>query len=161
MNWIKKGLLAAPEGKSVRVPLGLWVKCESCGEIIYKRELERTLHVCHKCGYHFRLSAHERIGITVDEGSFEEFDADIDPVDSLDFKDLKRYKDRLKSTQKKTRLRDAIVSGEGSINGRRVMLAVFDFSFMGGSMGSVVGEKITRMFEKALSTGCGAVVFSS
>ena len=164
MIWFKKDIFTngeAAEGKSVKVPFGLWVKCEHCGEIIYKKEVERNLDVCPKCNYHFRISARSRINITFDEGTFIETNEKIEPIDALDFKDLKRYKDRLKSSQKETGLRDAMITGEGDIGGQRVSAAVFEFSFMGGSMGSVVGEKITRVIERAIEARAGAVIFSS
>lgn len=164
MIWFKKDLFTngeAAEGKSVKVPFGLWVKCEHCGEIIYKKEVERNLDVCPKCNYHFRISARSRINITFDEGSFIETDEKIEPIDALDFKDLKRYKDRLKSSQKETGLRDAMITGEGEIGGQRASAAVFEFSFMGGSMGSVVGEKITRAIERAIDAKCAMIIFSS
>ncbi|MBI1912491.1 MAG: acetyl-CoA carboxylase carboxyltransferase subunit beta [Deltaproteobacteria bacterium] len=162
MIWFKKDILSnGEESKSVKVPFGLWVKCDHCGEIIYKKEVERNLDVCPKCNYHFRISARSRINILVDEGTFKEFDANVEPVDALDFKDLKKYKDRIKSSQKESGLKDAMVSGEGLINGQKAMLAVFEFSFMGGSMGSVVGEKITRAVERGIDNKCGVIVFSS
>lgn len=162
MVWFKKEIFSnGDDGKSVKVPFGLWVKCEHCGEIIYKKEVERNLDVCPKCNYHFRISAHARINIIVDEGTFKEQNAGIEPVDALEFKDLKKYKDRLKASQKETGARDAIVSGEGLINGIKTMIAVFEFSFMGGSMGSVVGEKIARTVEAAIKAECPVVIFSS
>jgi len=162
MIWFKKEIRAnGEEVKSVKVPLGLWVKCDHCGEIIFKKEVERNLDVCPKCNYHFRISAAARIGMVADEGTFKEHDAGVEPVDALDFKDLKRYKDRIKASQKDSANKDAIITGEAAINGTRVMLAAFEFSFMGGSMGSVVGEKITRAVERACETGCGVVIFSS
>ena len=164
MIWFKKDIFTngeAAEGKSVKVPFGLWVKCEHCGEIIYKKEVERNLDVCPKCNYHFRISARSRINITFDEGTFIETNEKIEPIDALDFKDLKRYKDRLKSSQKETGLRDAMITGEGEIGGQRASAAVFEFSFMGGSMGSVVGEKITRAIERAIEARCAAIIFSS
>ncbi|MEE9613398.1 MAG: acetyl-CoA carboxylase, carboxyltransferase subunit beta [Thermodesulfobacteriota bacterium] len=162
MIWFKKGFLSGKgEGKTVKVPQGLWVKCDHCGEIIYKKEVERNLEVCPKCDYHFRISAAARIRTVIDEGTFVEHDREVEATDALDFKDLKRYRDRLKATQKKTGAKDALVSGEGLINGRKVMLAAFEFSFMGGSMGSVVGEKIARLVESAVAERCGVIVFSS
>ncbi|HEY4707610.1 MAG TPA: acetyl-CoA carboxylase, carboxyltransferase subunit beta [Thermodesulfobacteriota bacterium] len=162
MIWFKKDLFTnGEEGKSVKVPYGLWVKCDHCGEIIYKKEVERNLDVCPKCDYHFRISAAARIAITFDENTFVEFDSKMEPVDALDFRDLKKYKDRLKSAQKETGLRDAMISGEGLIGGQKTAAAVFEFSYMGGSMGSVVGEKITRVIERAIEARAGAVIFSS
>ena len=164
MIWFKKDLFTngeAAEGKSVKVPFGLWVKCEHCGEIIYKKEVERNLDVCPKCDYHFRISSMSRINITFDEGTFIETDRHIEPIDALDFKDLKKYKDRLKSSQKESGLRDAMITGEGQIGGQKAYAAVFEFSFMGGSMGSVVGEKITRAIERAIEAKCAMIIFSS
>lgn len=162
MIWFKKDILAnGEEEKSVKVPLGLWVKCESCAEIIYKKEAERNLNVCPKCSYHFRVSARERISMTVDEGTFKEFDAEVEPVDALEFKDMKKYKDRIKSSQKEAGMKDAVVSGTGLIGGAKAAVAAFEFSFMGGSMGSVAGEKVTRAIERALKDKCGVVVFSA
>ncbi len=162
MVWFKKEMFSnGDDGKSVKVPFGLWVKCDNCGEIIYKKEVERNFDVCPKCNYHFRISAQARINIVVDEGTFKERHAELRPVDALEFKDLKKYKDRLKASQKETGIKDAIVSGEGLIGGIRAMIAAFEFSFMGGSMGSVVGEKIARTAEDALEAGCPLVIFSS
>ena len=150
-----------PEGKRVRVPRGLWVKCEFCGEIIYKKEIEANLDVCQKCNYHFRIGIQKRLAMIFDEGSFVEFDAGLESVDALDFKDVKRYKERLKASQKTLPHNDALVCGEGRINGQRIMAAIFEFEFMGGSMGSVVGEKIARLIERAVDNYCGIIIFSS
>ncbi|HBR18088.1 MAG: acetyl-CoA carboxylase subunit beta [Deltaproteobacteria bacterium RIFCSPLOWO2_12_FULL_43_16] len=149
------------EDKRVRVPRGLWVKCEFCGEIIYKKEIEKNLEVCPKCNYHFRINSQKRLAMVFDEGSFVEFDAGIEPIDILDFKDTKKYKDRLKTAHKTLPQKDAFIYGEGRINGQRVMAGVFEFEFMGGSMGSVVGEKITRLIERAINKKCGVIIFSS
>src|SRR3989338_9211143 len=150
-----------PEGKRVRVPRGLWVKCEFCGEIIYKKEIEVNLDVCQKCNYHFRIGSQTRLAMIFDEGSFVEFDAWLESVDALDYKDVKRYKERLKASQKTLPHNDALVCGEGRINGQRIMAAIFEFEFMGGSMGSVVGEKIARLIERAVDNYCGIIIFSS
>lgn len=164
MNWFKKfknEIISKGNTKSVKVPQGLWIKCNNCGEIIYKKEIERNLDVCPKCNYHFRISALARVESVADHGSFKEYDEKLQSVDVLEFKDLKRYKDRLKSAWKDKGTRDAFISGECTIEGHRVMLGVFDFTFMGGSMGSVVGEKITRTFERALDARSPAIIFSS
>ncbi len=162
MIWFKKDMLSGvDEGKSVKVPLGLWVKCEHCGEIIYKKEVERNLDVCPKCNYHFRISARARINIIIDAGTFKEYDADVEPVDAIEFKDVKKYTDRMKAAQKETGAKDAITSGEGLINGERVMVASFEFSFMGGSMGSVVGEKIARLVDRAIEAKAPVIIFAS
>ncbi len=147
--------------RKARVPNGLWIKCSDCGEIIYKKELERNLHVCAKCNHHHRITAKQRIALVIDEGTFVEHDAGIEPVDALRFKDLKRYKERLAASQKAITTKDALLCGEGAIGGHTVMVAAFEFGFMGGSMGSVVGEKIARLFETGLEKGMPVVIFSS
>ena len=152
---------ATSKDKSVRVPPGLWVKCERCAEIIYKKDVERNLEVCPKCGHHGRIPAKARIELIIDEGTFSERDAGVAPVDVLGFKDLKKYRHKLRASQKDGGMKDAVISGEGLINGQRVFAAAFEFSFMGGSMGSVVGEKITRLMEGALEAECGVIIFSS
>ncbi len=160
MGWFKNSFFSV-ESKSVKVPQGLWVKCEHCAEIIYKKEVERNLEVCPKCAYHFRLSAFDRINMLFDKDSFEEFDPLIGPKDPLVFKDIKKYKDKIKTYQKKTGHKDAIITGLAAINGIKVMTAVFDFAFMGGSMGAVVGEKITRVFESAIEKRSAVITFSA
>ena len=151
MAWFKKerpetNVPEAP-AKKVKIPEGLWVKCDNCKEIIYRKEVDKNYKVCPKCDYHFRISASERLPFIVDEGSFLEVEDGLSPKDFLNFKD---YKDKLKSSRKKTGLKDAIISGEAKIGGKPVALVVMDFNFMGGSMGSVVGEKITRTIERAI-----------
>jgi len=162
MAWFKKSKapLAPVEAKKVQMPEGIWTKCKNCNEIIYTKEIERNLNVCPKCDYHFRISAHERIALVLDAGSFVEMDAALQSTDFLDFKDSKRYRDRIKAAVKKSG-GDAVVCGTGSIEGLPVAVAVFDFGFMGGSMGSVVGEKITRAIEKGLAERCPVIIFSS
>jgi acetyl-CoA carboxylase carboxyl transferase subunit beta len=147
--------------KKVAMPEGLWIKCNNCGEIIYKKEVVRNLNVCPKCNYHFRISAQERIGLLADKGTFTEYDAGMEASDPLNFKDSKRYKDRVKDAQKSSGLKDAFISGEASVKGINVMLGVFDFSFMGGSMGSVVGEKATRTIEKGIEKRSPVIIVSS
>lgn len=163
MAWFKKSKapLAQVENKKVHMPQGVWIKCQNCNEIIYNKEIERNLNVCPKCDYHFRISARERIALVLDTGSFVEMDAGMQSVDFLNFKDSKRYKDRIKVAVKKSGGGDAVVTGEGAINGLPVAVAVFEFGFMGGSMGSVVGEKITRAIEKGLEKNCPVIIFSS
>lgn len=162
MAWFKKSKapIAPLEVKKVQMPEGLWTKCKNCNEIIYTKEIERNLNVCPKCDYHFRISARERIGLIIDEGSFVEMDPTMESVDFLEFKDSKRYKDRIKAAVKKS-AGDAVICGQGLCEGLAVVVAVFDFGFMGGSMGSVVGEKITRAIEKGLETRAPVIVFSS
>jgi acetyl-CoA carboxylase carboxyl transferase subunit beta len=163
MTWFKKNNapLAQAEEKKVKVPEGLWTKCPNCAEIIYSKEVEKNLQVCPKCNYHFRITAQKRLALILDEESFVEHDAGMMSVDFLDFKDTKSYKDRIKATVAKGGSKDAIICGSGKIEGIPVEIAVFDFSFMGGSMGSVVGEKITRAIERAIANHTPVLIFSS
>ncbi len=147
MAWFKKNKDIT--AKRVKVPEGLWVKCNSCKEIIYRQEVDRNLKICPKCNYHFRISANERIALLADEGSFVEIGKDLASQDPLNFKDQKVYKDRLKEAKNKTSINEAATAGPALINGHPAILVVLDFSFMGGSMGSVVGEKFVMAAEKA------------
>lgn len=149
MAWFKRTKQERLDRK-VKIPEGLWVKCGNCKEIVYKREVEKNLKICPKCNYHFRISAKERIELIVDEGSFTEINPDITSGDPLSFMDTMPYKERLAENQEKSGLKDAILTGEALINGYNACIAVMDFSFLGGSMGSTVGEKITRAAELAL-----------
>ncbi|MBM4145547.1 MAG: acetyl-CoA carboxylase carboxyltransferase subunit beta [Nitrospira sp.] len=149
MAWFKKTKEIRTDKKG-KTPEGLWVKCDGCKEIIYKKEIEKNLKICPKCNYHFRISARERLKLLVDEGSFVEIDENLSSVDPLHFKDSISYKDRLKENQKKSGLKEAVVSGDALIKGYPVSLIIMDFSFMGGSMGSVVGEKVSRAAERSI-----------
>ena len=153
MAWFKKSESSGSEEnrKRPKAAEGLWLKCNHCREIIYRKEVDRNNKVCPKCDYHFPISVQERIALLVDLGSFKEWEADLAPQDPLEFSDSRSYRDRLASQQDKTGRKDAMVIGEGAINGRRIALSVFDFGFMGGSMGSVVGEKICRAVDRALA----------
>jgi acetyl-CoA carboxylase carboxyl transferase subunit beta len=135
--------------KSEGVPEGLWMRCGECGAMLFRKVVDEALSVCPECDHHFRISAATRIEQLVDPGSFEEMFTDIEPVDALKFTDKKPYKDRLSGEQKKTGRADAVACGKGFIKGRPIMLAVMDPQFMMGSMGSVVGEKITLTIEAA------------
>ncbi len=150
MAWFKKqdasGSQTPRRSKAVE---GMWLKCNHCREIVYRKEVDRNNKVCPKCDYHFPISVTERISILVDFGTFKEWEAELGPEDPLGFTDIRSYRDRLRAQQDKTGRKDALVIGEGLLNGRRVALGVFDFSFMGGSMGSVVGEKICRAVDRA------------
>jgi acetyl-CoA carboxylase carboxyl transferase subunit beta len=147
--------------KKVKIPEGLWVKCENCKEIIYRKELENNFKVCPKCQYHFRISSRERISLIIDSGSFTELDSELTSPDPLGFKDTITYKDRLKDNEKKSGIKEAAIYGDGKINGKDVVIAVLDFSFMGGSMGTVVGEKITRAAERAIEQKVPLIVVAS
>ena len=162
MAWFKKEKtprLPAAE-KKISIPEGLWVKCDNCKEIIYKKEVARNANVCPKCNYHFRISARERLDSLYDDGAYREFDGDIAPVDPLSFADTKPYAERLASYQQATGLKDALISSEGLIGGMPVIIAVMEYGFMGGSMGSVVGEKLTRAAERAYEARCPLIVIS-
>jgi acetyl-CoA carboxylase carboxyl transferase subunit beta len=132
------------------VPEGLWMRCDGCGAMLFRKVVEEAMHVCPECQHHFRISARERIEQLVDPGSFEEMFEDIEPADPLKFVDKKSYKDRLKLVQADTGEKDAVVCGKGFIKGRPIMMAVMNHQFMMGSMGSVVGEKITLTIEQAV-----------
>ena len=147
MAWFKKNKDIT--SKRVNVPEGLWVKCNSCKEIIYRQEVDKNLKICPKCNYHFRISANERITLLADEGSFVEIGTNLASEDPLNFKDQKVYKDRLKDARGKSNTNEAATAGPALINGHPAILVVLDFSFMGGSMGSVVGEKFIMAAEKA------------
>jgi acetyl-CoA carboxylase carboxyl transferase subunit beta len=163
MAWFTrdKAPKARPAERKIKVPEGLWSKCGNCNEIIYNKELERNLSVCPKCQYHFRISAADRIALVADEGSWVEVDAGLVPADPLEFKDAKRYPERVADAQRKAETREAVVCGEATIEGIAAVLAVFEFGFLGGSMGSVVGEKVARAIERGIERRCGVVVFSS
>jgi len=142
------------------VPDGLWMKCTDCQNLIFKKVVEEKLNVCPECNFHFRLSARRRIDITLDPGTFVEYFADLEPVDPLDFNDIRTYKDRLKSEQEKTGLKDAAIVGTGKILGTDVVFGATDSAFIMGSMGSVVGEKICRAAEMAAHERLPLVIFS-
>jgi acetyl-CoA carboxylase carboxyl transferase subunit beta len=160
MAWFKKSRELKAE-KKVKIPEGLWVKCDSCKEIIYKKELSKNLKICPKCNYHFRISARERIKLLVDDGTFVEIDAGLSSNDPLSFKDKMPYRDRIEENRLKSGLEEAAISGEAFIEDRPVILVIMDFNFMGGSMGSVVGEKVMRAAETALERKLPLVTVSS
>ncbi|MCK5534120.1 acetyl-CoA carboxylase carboxyltransferase subunit beta [bacterium] len=149
-----------PKGKK-SVPEGVWTECKKCKEIIYNKDLEKNFKICPKCGYYFRLSAYERIGFLLDKDSFKECDVSMKSNDPLSFHDTRKYVERLKDARKKTNLFDAILTGEGQIGKHNVSIGVMDFRFMGGSMGSVVGEKITRSVERAIEKKTVVIIVST
>ncbi|MBX7097898.1 MAG: acetyl-CoA carboxylase, carboxyltransferase subunit beta [Myxococcaceae bacterium] len=150
----------SPETEPSRME-GLWVKCDECNEILYRAELEKVFNVCPHCNHHMAWPARQRLLATVDPGTFEEMDRELEPLDPLGFVDNKKYRDRVKSTRKAIGENDAFLSGLGKIEGAPVSLGAFVFEFMGGSMGSVVGEKVTRVFERAHDLRCPAILFSA
>ncbi len=137
----------------------IWLQCPSCREILFRKELERRLFVCPKCSYHHRLSVEQRLMLVVDRGSFVEMDAGLESLDPLGFVDRKPYPERLEEAKEKTGRREAVVTGVATLAGRPLALGIFDFSFLGGSMGSVVGEKLTRIIEHALAKRFPVVFF--
>src|SRR3954469_20639622 len=147
--------------RTSKVPEGLWVKCGSCGEILQSKILKENLQVCPECQFHFRMSAAERISLLSDDGSFEEYAEDLVSTDPLEFDDTKPYKSRLRAAASNTGIRDAFVVGRAKLQSLPYHLGVFEFKFMGGSMGVVVGEKVTRLFEGALEDKLPAVIISA
>jgi acetyl-CoA carboxylase carboxyl transferase subunit beta len=140
---------------------GLWVKCDGCSEIVFKGDIEKNLETCPKCEFHFPLPVRRRLDLVLDAGSFEEHDLGLETTDPLQFSDAKKYKDRVKASARTSGESEAFISGLGRIGGREVSIGAFHFGFMGGSMGSVVGEKVTRVFERATERRIPAVVFSA
>ncbi|MGD0338668.1 MAG: acetyl-CoA carboxylase, carboxyltransferase subunit beta [Bacteroidota bacterium] len=143
------------------IPDGIWTKCDGCGEMIHRKQLEENFHTCVKCNYHFRIGSEEYIAILLDKGSFKEMDKKMRSNDPLDFSDTKRYKDRITDTINKSGMMDAIRTGTGKINGQAVVFGAMDFGFIGGSMGSVVGEKVARAIDKSWKTKVPLVIVSS
>ena len=163
MTWFKKREEEGKEGREKREKMELsdelWLKCNSCNEIVYRKVIERNLQVCPKCNYHFQIPARRRVECTVDPGTFVEYDANLTSVDLLQFKDLKRYPHRIKESQESSGQKDAVICGEARIESHPVMIGIFEFNFMGGSLGSVVGEKITRLIERAIEKRVGVIIF--
>ncbi len=157
----KKSKIPKTPAKRVEIPHGLWTKCKSCGEAIYTRELDQNLRICPKCGFHFPLGAWQRIASVVEQGSFQETDSEMISVDSLKFTGVSAYAEKLKKNRPATRVKDAVITGVGSMGAHRVGLAVMDFRFLGASMGSVVGEKITRIIEQSTRERMGCIVISA
>ena len=142
------------------IPSDLWTRCEECKELIYNKKLDENMRVCPKCGFHFTLDANARVRATLDEDSFKEMDPDMVSLDPISFEGPKTYKEKLKKDQELTGLKDAVVTGEGAINGRKVVLGVTDSRFIMGSMGSVVGEKLTRAIERSVETKYPLIIIS-
>lgn len=163
-NWLVDKFIPSimrSEVKQSSIPEGLWHKCPSCDSVLYKPELEKNLDVCPKCEHHMRIGARRRLDIFLDENGREEIAADLEPVDRLKFRDSKRYKDRLSAAQKQTGEKDALVAMSGFLEGMPIVAAAFEFSFMGGSMGAVVGERFVQAANVALENRCPLVCFSA
>ncbi len=161
MDWFKRKKQNLQPTKKTELPDGLWIKCENCGEIIYKKELEKRLWVCPKCDYHFRIGSRQYIEILFDNGTFEEFNADMMSADPLGFADSRPYSEKYQATVKKTGLKEAVITGTARLEKHPVVGAIMDFKFLGGSMGSVVGEKVARAVDKALELKVPMIILSS
>ena len=164
MNWLQKLVGPRTRGETVakgKVPEGLWEKCDGCNAVLYKPELEAALMVCPKCGHHHAIRARKRLAAFFDEGSTQELFASLEPTDPLKFRDSKKYKDRIVAAQKQTGEKDALIAMRGTLKGNPLAVVAFEFSYMGGSMGSVVGEKFTRAAELALAERMPLVCFSA
>ena len=161
MAWFRKEkkALEAPQEKRVQTE-GLWVKCDSCKQIIWKKELETHLQCCPKCNFHFKMGARARLEMLFDEGRYTEHDARMASTDPLGFKDTKTYRERLKKSEKTTGMKDAVLTGEGLLEGKPLLICAMEFNFIGGSMGAVVGEKITRAIDRCIAQKSPLVIVS-
>jgi len=162
MAWFRRSKQnISPDSQKKDLPDGLWEKCPSCGEIIHTKHLAENLWICFKCNYHFRIGSRDYIKILLDKGTFKETDKKMTSSDPLEFTDRKKYKDRIKETIKKSGLNDAVLTGTGKLDGRNVALGCMDFKFIGGSMGSVVGEKLARLIDKAYKNKIPLIILSA
>ncbi len=164
MSWLERILPGRKTDGSDRknsVPEGVWIKCDGCQSVLYRSELARNVGVCVKCGHHSRLGARERLDQLFDDEKWQEIAADLEPNDVLKFRDSKRYRDRITASQKVTGEKDALIAGKGRINGINMVSCAFDFRFMGGSMGSVVGEKFVRALDEAIKDKSALICFSA
>ncbi len=164
MSWFSKlvpSKIRTVGGSKRTVPEGLWIKCDGCSAVLYRSELERNFDVCPKCSHHMRIGARQRLEQFLDNGSGEEIGKNIEPVDVLKFRDSKKYRDRLKAAQKDTGETDALIAMRGTLRGLQVIAVAFEFRFMGGSMGAVVGERFTRAAELALKEKRPLICFSA
>ncbi|MDA9557992.1 acetyl-CoA carboxylase, carboxyltransferase subunit beta [Vibrio sp.] len=163
MSWLEKILEKSNivSSRKASIPEGVWTKCTSCDQVLYHAELERNLEVCPKCGHHMRMKARRRLESFLDSGSYTELANDLEPQDKLKFKDTKRYKDRITAAQKNSGEKDALIVMHGAVHGVPIVACAFDFSFMGGSMGSVVGARFVRAVEAAIQNDCGLICFSA
>jgi acetyl-CoA carboxylase carboxyl transferase subunit beta len=160
MSWFKRSTQNIISAEKKDLPEGSWVKCEKCGEMLHKSQLEDNLWTCNKCSYHFRIGSKEYIQVLIDKKTFKETDRNLRSNDPLKFVDTKSYKSRLADVQKKTGLVDAIRTGTGEIGGHKVVIGCMDFQFIGGSMGSVVGEKVARSVDRAVKLKCPLIIIS-
>lgn len=163
MSWLEKILTKSSivSSRKASIPEGVWTKCTSCEQVLYHAELERNLEVCPKCGHHMRMKARRRLESFLDEQNRVELANDLEPQDKLKFKDSKRYKDRIAAAQKNSGEKDALVVMQGELMGMPIVACAFEFSFMGGSMGSVVGARFVKAVEAAMENNCGLVCYSA
>ena len=161
MSWLEKILPKSDNTRRHNIPEGIWTKCDGCEQVLYKAEVERSLSVCPKCGHHMRIGARARLERFLDANNRSELGAELEPQDILKFKDSKKYKDRLTSAQKDTNEKDALVVMKGTVKGVPVVACAFEFAFMGGSMGSVVGARFVRAVEECIKERRGLICFSA
>ena len=161
MDWFKRKNSGLSSQRKREIPEGLWIKCETCEAILHRAELERNFNVCAKCGHHFKIGYNTYIELILDPNSFEECDTDLQTTDPLKFKEKQNYPDYLKQYQKRTGLHEAVISGTGRISDRKISLSVHDGSFLAGTMGSVVGEKVTRSVRRSLDQKIPLVVIAT
>jgi len=160
--WFRRSKASIESGLQRKdIPGGMWTKCDGCGDFIHRKQLEGQFYTCAKCNYHFRIGSKEYLHVLLDEGSFKEMDRKMRSTDPMNFTDTKRYRDRIRESMRKTGLNDAVRTGTGKINGIRVAVSIMDFSFIGGSMGSVVGEKVARAIDKAYKSEMPLISVSS
>lgn len=160
MAWFRKDKTGLAQQEKKNIPEGLWTKCNSCGEVVYGKKMEELLWVCPNCDYHFRITSQRYIELLLDGGKLELYDIDLTSKDPLKFKDSKKYPDRIKAAQLKTGKKEGVTSGIGHVNGIKVSFAIMNFEFIGGSMGSVVGEKIARAIERGIEMELPLIIIS-
>lgn len=160
MAWFRKEKSGLTPQEKKNIPEGLWTKCSSCGEIVYSKKMEELFWVCPNCNFHFKISSQKYINILLDDGRLDEYDRNLVSVDPLKFKDSKKYTDRIKAAQEKSQSNDAVIAGMGKMGGMEISFAIMDFGFIGGSMGSVVGEMIARTIERAIDHKIPLVIVS-
>ena len=161
LDWLNKKEGKIERTERLDIPGDLWVKCFKCSEVLYLKDLEENSKVCTKCQYHFRVTPEERLGMICDPKSFKETDKSVGPVDFLNFEDTEQYTKRIEKAQKRTQRQDAIIIGQAKLKKQPINIGIMDFSFMGGSMGSVVGEKITRLIEAGIKNKLPVIIFTS
>lgn len=160
VEWFRKSKTGPVTQERKNIPEGLWTKCPSCGEIVYSKKMESLHWVCPSCDYHFRIPSRKYISLILDDGQLEEFDTELSSIDPLKFKDSKRYPDRLKAANEKAKGSEGLITGIGKIEGMTVSFCIMDFAFIGGSMGSVVGEKVARTIERAIDREIPLIIVS-